>query len=601
MTSTSSSTVSLVLDGVPASSGIAIGPARIITIDHVGELDTRELDLDDLQLEIERLRAALRDADRELEHIETLARDEVEDRAGIFEALRMMLLDPTLIEAIESTMTLGRVSAHRGIVTEMTKLAEMLASSNDDTLRSRAEDVKALQGHLIACLSNSPLPSGLHHDAVLVLHSLSPRDAVIYARGRVAAFIVEVGGINSHAAILARSFGIPMVAGVRDVTGTVASDEQVIVDGYTGRVIVRPDEGMVAQYTARKASLEQQRERYREVRDLPAETADGERVVLAANLDVIDEIEASIENGADEIGLMRTEYLVMGRDGDISMEEQLHYYRQIAERAYPMTVTFRAFDIGSDKLTGEVWGRSSSPLGLRGTRLLLVRQEILRRQLEALLRASSTKNLRLMLPMVTSVDEVRHVKRIVEEVRAKLRAQNVAFDEYMPIGTMIEVPAAAITAETLAAESAFLSIGTNDLAQYTLAVDREDESLDAYYDEMHPGVLRLIRHTIIAARRSGVPATVCGELAANPLATGLLIGLGLRRFSVPPLQLAPLKMRIRAIRTHEAYAWARAALRMATGSQVRSYLEGVTRVTVQGGTEVTNVPTRQSDGGTTVQ
>ena len=308
------------------------------------------------------------------------------------------------------------------------------------------------------------------------------------------------------------------------------------------------------------------------MRDLPAETADGERVVLAANLDMIDEMEAAIENGADEIGLMRTEYLVMGRDGDISMEEQLHYYRQIAERAYPMTVTFRAFDIGSDKLVGEVWGRSDSPLGLRGIRLLLVRQEVLRRQLEALLRASSTKNLRLMLPMVTSVDEVRHVKRIVEEIRAKLRSEKVAFDEYMPIGTMIEVPAAALTAETLAGESAFLSLGTNDLAQYTLAVDREDESLDAYYDELHPGVLRLIRHTIVAARRSGVPATICGELAANPLATGLLIGLGIRRFSVPPLQLGPLKMRVRSITTHEAFAWARAALRMPTAGEVRTFL-----------------------------
>lgn len=565
-------TTTLTLDGGPASSGIAIGPVRIITLDHAAELEYRELAPEDLQLELDRFRAALKDADRELEHVENLTRQSVEDRSGIFEALRMMLHDASLVGAIEDDMRRRRVPAHAAVVAEMTRLAEMLGSSPDLTLRSRAEDVKALQNHLIACLSNSPLPSGVHHDAVLVMHTLSPRDAVIYARGRAAAFVLESGGINSHAAILARSFGVPMVAGVRNITRIVQTDEPIIVDGYTGRVIIRPDAESVAQYRTRKASLELQRERYREVRELPAETADGERVVLAANLDMIDEIETSIENGADEIGLMRTEYLVMGRDGDISMEEQLHYYRQIAERAYPMTVTFRAFDIGSDKLAGEIWGRSDSPLGLRGTRLLLIRQEVLRRQLEALLRASATKNLRLMLPMVTSVDEVRHVKRIVEEVRAKLRTEKVTFDEYMPIGTMIEVPAAALTAEALAGESAFLSLGTNDLAQYTLAVDREDEALDAYYDELHPGVLRLIRHTVIAARRSGVPATICGELAGNPLATGLLIGLGLRRFSVPPLQLAPLKMRIRSITTHEAFAWARAALRMSSASEVRTYL-----------------------------
>jgi phosphotransferase system enzyme I (PtsI) len=572
MTEAPATTSNIILEGVPASSGIAIGPVRIIKLDHTDELAQRVLEPEDVELELHRLRAAVLDADRELEHIESLTREEVADRAGIFEALRMMLHDPALIGAIEERMLAERVSAHTAVVEEMSRLAQVFLASGDETIRSKAEDVRAMQNHLIACLSNSPLPSGVHHDAVLVLHSISPRDTVVYARGRAAAFVMEVGGINSHAAILARSFGVPMVAGVRDITRLVETDQPVIVDGYTGHVIIRPDSETIAQYRTRKASLELQRERYRSVRDLPAETADGERVVLAANLDMLDEIETSIENGADEIGLMRTEYLVMGRDGDISMEEQLHYYRQIAERAYPMTVTFRAFDIGSDKLAGEIWGRSDSPLGLRGTRLLLIRQEVLRRQLEALLRASSTKNIRLMLPMVTSVDEVRHVKRIVEEIRVKLRAEKVAFDEYMPIGTMIEVPAAALTAETLAGESAFLSLGTNDLAQYTLAVDREDESLDAYYDELHPGVLRLIRHTVLAARRNGVPATICGELAANPLATGLLIGLGLRRFSVPPLQLCPLKMRVRAITTHEAFAWARAALRMASASEVRAYL-----------------------------
>ena len=561
-----------VIDGVPASPGIAIGPARIITPEHIAELDHRVLDPEDLQLELDRLHAALKAAADELEHVESLTREEVADRSGIFEALGMMLNDPQLVESFERHMHTHRVSAHAAVEADMTALAEIFAATNDETIRSRAEDVRALQNHLISCLSNSPLPSGIHHDAVLVLQTLSPRDTVVYARGRAAAFVVEAGGINSHSAILARSFGVPMVARVREITQLAETDEQIIVDGYTGRVIVRPDAETVAAYRVRKESLEQQRERYRSVRDLPAETADGERVVLAVNLDMIDEIEASIENGADEIGLMRTEYLVMGRDGDISMEEQLHYYRQIAERAYPMTVTFRAFDIGSDKLAGEIWGRNDSPLGLRGTRLLLVRQDVLRRQLEALLRASSTKNVRLMLPMVTSVEEIRHVKRIVEEVRQKLRSEKVAFDEYMPIGTMIEVPAAALTAETLAGESAFLSLGTNDLAQYTLAVDREDESLEAYYDELHPGVLRLIRHTVIAARRSGVPATICGELAANPLATGLLIGLGLRRFSVPPLQLAPLKMRIRGITTHEAFAWARAALRMSSAAEVRAFL-----------------------------
>ncbi len=307
-------------------------------------------------------------------------------------------------------------------------------------------------------------------------------------------------------------------------------------------------------------------------RDLPAETRDGVRLTLAANLDMIDEIDAAIANGAEEIGLMRTEYLVMGRDSSISMEEQLGYYRQLAERAYPLAVTLRAFDIGSEKLGGELWGTTSSQLGLRGTRLLLARREILERQIEAVLRASVMKNLRLMLPMATSVEDLRKVREMVGEVEDRLRADGVRFDEHLPIGAMIETPAAALTADAFAAECDFLSLGTNDLAQYTLAVDRCDDALADYYDELHPAVLRLIRASALAARRAGKPLTICGELAANPIATEVLIGLGIRRFSVQPLELGALKMRVRQINAVDAARTARAVLRMGTQGEVRRYL-----------------------------
>ncbi len=561
------------LSGIPASPGIAMAQAHVILpVEIEMTAEPRVLEEIEVELEVKRFLAAIEGADLLLEQIEQMAREQVRDRAEIFEALRMLLRDPVLADGVTGHIRERKTTAHVAIVVETNMIAARFADSHDETMRSRAEDIRSLQAHLISSLSQTTAPHPLHGGAVLVLPTLSPGDTVIHARNRVEAFVMEAGGINSHSAILARAFGVPMVAGVHDLFRHVYTSDPMIVDGYTGKVIVNPSPETTAQFRQRKEMLEEQRMRYRMISDLPAETKDGERIVLAANLDMIDEIEGATENGAAEIGLMRTEYLVMGRAGDVTMEEQCHYYTQLAERAYPLTVTLRAFDIGSDKLLGGFEGGDPNPLGLRGVRLLLSRPEILRRQLEAVLRASTMKNLRLMLPMVSSVEEIRQVKRMVAEIRGRLRSENVAFDEYMPMGVMIETPAAALTAETLAGECSFMSIGTNDLAQYTLAVDRSDESLSHYYDEFHPAVLQAIRTSILAAQRAGVPITLCGEMAANPLATGILIGLGLRRFSVSPPQLGPLKLRVRSITAQEARSWARAALRMPTAAEIRAYL-----------------------------
>ncbi len=562
-----------VLDGIPASPGIAIARACVLAPEFEGELDDRKLDDNEVASELDRFNAAVQETDKLLAQIESIAREEVQERAEIFEAMRMMLSDPALAGAITGHIVNLRSTAHAAIVAELSHLAGYFLRSNDETMRSRAEDIRALQSHLLSFILNSPTQRCLGSDQVVVVPSLAPGDAVIYARTGVGAFVLESGGINSHAAILARAFGIPMVAGIRGVARLVRQEEMIIVDGYVGRIVISPSPETVEHYRERKEALELQRHRIREVKSLPAETKDGTRVTLGANLDMLDEIEGALENGADTVGLMRTEYLVMGRDSNVSMEEQLHYYRQAAERAYPLTVTLRAFDIGSEKLSGESWGATHSPLGLRGTRLLLARRDIFRRQLEAILRASSMKNLQLMLPMVTSAQEMRQVQALLNDVRASLRERNIPFDEQMPVGAMIETPASALIADVLAAECDFLSLGTNDLAQYTLAVDREDDAMVEHYDEFHPAVLKLIHLSVEAAHRGGIPITICGEMAANPLATSLLIGLGLRRFSVPPLELGPLKLRVRSIDGKEAALHAQAVLRMATAHDVRAYLE----------------------------
>ncbi len=560
-----------IIEGVPAAPGIAIAHARILAQKETLAPRAHSLDDEEIDIEVERLHAAIGEADKALERVELMAREDVSDRAEIFEALRMMLNDESLQTAITDHIRTNRTTAHAAIATEMGRIAEILAGATDETMRTRAEDIRSLQAHLIGCLLKTPVDHDFHNDAVLVLATLSPADTVLYARNKASAFVLETGGVNSHAAILARAFGLPMVACAKEIGKVARPHATMIVDGYTGRVVIDPDPATIEHYRLRKLELEAQRAQLGDLRNLPAETLDGERIVIAANLDMIDELEVAIENGAEEIGLMRTEYLVMGRDIDVSVGDQLAYYRQFSERAYPLAVTFRLFDIGSEKLSADMAHEATSPLGLRGLRLLLERRDLLERQIEALLRASTMKNLRVMLPMVTSIEEMVEFRAVLNCVAERLRAEGTPFDERMPVGAMIETPAAAIMADRLVEVCDFFSLGTNDLAQYTLAVDRADEAMTRYYQELHPAVLRLIRATALAATRAGIPLTICGELAAHPLATELLIGIGVRRFSVQPQGLGPLKARIRSTNAAEAHAMARRALRLPTAGAVKDF------------------------------
>ncbi|MBS1914262.1 MAG: phosphoenolpyruvate--protein phosphotransferase [Bacteroidetes bacterium] len=560
-----------IIEGIPASPGIAIARARILAQKETLVPRSEKLDDEEVEIEVERLHGAILEADKALERIEKMAREDVSDRAEIFEAHRMMLADPVLAESIVANIKNNRCTAHAAIAAEMGRLAEIFTGAADESMRSRAEDIRALQSHLIGCLLKTPVVHDFHNDAVLVLATLSPSDTVLYARNKASAFVLETGGINSHAAILARAFGIPMVACVREIAAAARPHTMMIVDGYTGRVIIDPCPDTVEHYRRRKNELEAQRAQLGELRHLPAETTDGVRMVIAANIDMIDELESAMENGAEEIGLMRTEYLIMGGTVLAGMEDQLAQYNQIAERAYPMPVTFRLFDIGADKLVRDLSGPSSSPLGLRGLRLLLERRDLLENQVEALLRASRMKNLKIMLPMVSSVQEVVTFREVAESIKARLQQDGVEFDAAIPIGAMIETPAAAVISDALTTVCDFFSLGTNDLAQYTLAVDRSDEAMAAYYDELHPAVLRLIRATSMAAARAGIPVTICGELAANPLATELLIGLGVRRFSVQPPMLGELKMRIRSVNAAYAKVRAREGLRLPTAAAIRAF------------------------------
>lgn len=561
---------SLTFDGLPASGGIAIGLTYLLHNDEPLVQEQTVLDDEDVQIERERLASAFEGADRALAEVEALARRDVADRAAIFEALRMILADPVLRETIEERIVSERISARLAIHRTVAALSSRLVASTDPSMRQRAEDLHTIEAQLVAALHAAPVEHRFQHQAVLVLGTLLPGDALLHARNGAAAFVLETGGINSHAAILARSLGVPMVTGIAGALGHVAPHSTAIVDGHAGRIIINPSNEELGEYTRRQEALLERRRQLGALRELPAVTLDGRKVGLGANLDIAEEMAHAVESGADSIGLLRTEYLMMGRRTEMPVEEQTEVYQRVAERAFPLCATIRAFDIGSEKIAGEMFGARTTPLGVRGVRLLLRRPSMMEGQIEAVLRASTHRNLRLMAPMITTAEEMIEFRAAVERVADRLRAQGVPFDASMPVGAMIETPAAALVAEGIARACDFLALGTNDLAQYTLAVERTDEALAVLYDDMHPAVLRLIRATAIGAGRVGVPLSICGELAANLLATEALVGMGINAFSVPPYQLPAVKARIRSINVVEARRFAHTLLRVTSAAEARA-------------------------------
>jgi len=560
----------LIFDGLPASGGIAIGLTYLLAEEAPLTQERGPLDEEDLLIERERLTSAFEGADRALAEVEVLARRDVADRAAIFEALRMILADPVLRDTIEERIASERITARLAIHRTIAALSSRLVASADPHMRQRAEDLHTVEAQLVAALHVAPVEHRFQHQAVLVLGTLLPGDTLLHARNGAAAFVLETGGINSHAAILARSLGVPMVTGIAGALGQVAPHSTAIVDGHAGRIIINPSRETLDEYQRRQEELLEARRRLGALRELPAVTLNGRKIGLGANLDIAEEMAHAVESGADSIGLLRTEYLMMGRRTEIPVEEQAEVYRRVAERAFPLCATIRAFDIGSEKIAGEMFGTRNSPLGVRGVRLLLRRPSMLEGQIEAVLRASTHRNLRLMAPMITTAEEMVEFRAVVDRVADRLRAAGVPFDASMPVGAMIETPAAALVAEGIARACNFLALGTNDLAQYTLAVERTDEALAALYDDMHPSVLRLIRATAIGAARVGVPLSICGELAGNLLATEALVGMGINAFSVPPYQLPAVKARIRAIDSIEARRFAHTLLRATTAADVRA-------------------------------
>ncbi|HPA50450.1 MAG TPA: phosphoenolpyruvate--protein phosphotransferase [Thermoanaerobaculia bacterium] len=572
---------SLSLTGIPVSPGIAVGRA-VVCIGRSDSTPRRDLDADEVPAELERLRLAVESAIREIGDMA----GQVETRLGkeyaaIFQAHALFLRDPSFLGPIEKKVRLEKVNAEWAVEVVADALAARLRDLPDKDLALRASDLDDIATILKRGLGEGSgavdrLATLPWDSCVLVADELTPSDAVRIPRDKVVAFVTERGGKTSHAAILARSFGLPAVVAVPKLLASVGEGDRVIVDGREGVLWREPSEDVLTLFRERQGR-DATRELSLKERSLSgtATTRDGVEVAIRANIELAREVPDVFEYGADGVGLFRSEFLYLSSAGVEFPDEatQAAIYRQVVSRLAPRPVVIRTYDLGGKKGARHLSGAEENPvLGLRGVRLCFSHPEMFRTQLRALLSVASGGDLRILVPMVAGVEEVRRVRAFVEEARQELVERGIDVPDSVPIGAMIEVPSAAVTADLIAPEVDFLSLGTNDLIQYTLAADRANEAVSEIYRPQHPAILRLIARVQDAARAAGKPLAICGEMAADPALFLLLLGLGIREFSMGPRSVPLLKDIARCASAADAARMARAALSLSTPDDVSALL-----------------------------
>lgn len=573
---------SLSLSGIPVSPGIAVGRA-IVWIGRPDSTPRRDLDPEEVPGELERLQRAVESGIREIGEMA----GQVETRLGkeyaaIFQAHALFLRDPSFLGPIEKKVRTERVNAEWAVESVADALASRLRDLPDEDLALRASDLDDVATILKRSLGEGSAGfdrlAALSADGacVLVADELTPSDAVRIPRDKVVAFVTERGGKTSHAAILARSFGLPAVVAIPKLLASVGDGDQLIVDGREGVVWRQPSEDVLSLFRERQGR-EATRERSLKERSLSglARTRDGVEVSIRANIELTREVPDVFEYGADGVGLFRSEFLYLSSAGMEFPDEaaQVAIYREVVSRLAPRPVVIRTYDLGGKKGARHLSGAEENPvLGLRGVRLCFSHPEMFRTQLRALLSAASDGDLRILVPMVAGVEEMRRVRTFVDEAREELRDRGIVVPDHVPIGAMIEVPSAAITADLVAPEVDFLALGTNDLIQYTLAADRANEAVSDIFRPHHPAILRLVSRVHEAGQAAGKPVSICGEMAADPALFLLLLGLGIREFSMGPRSVPLLKDVARCASAADAARMARAALSLSTPDDVAALL-----------------------------
>ncbi|MFP4527576.1 MAG: phosphoenolpyruvate--protein phosphotransferase, partial [Candidatus Kapaibacterium sp.] len=531
------------LKGIPSSAGIAIGTARVLEPESIVSPQER-IPRDKIESEINRFDIALSELIREFSDVLEKVRGESKNIVAIIETNLMIATDPTFTDSVTTRIKEG-YSVESSIIYEFDRQKQFFKKSRDQILRERAGELDHIKERLLGTLRNRCLYYGLARNSIIVAQSLTPSDLVNLKESSVLAIVTELGGIASHMSILARSFEIPAVIGVKKATQFIKDGAKIIVDGYSGTVLNNPDQEAIAEYEQRREQAIQNRKKLGTLANVTTQTSDKREIKAMANVDFLEDVNLALVAGADGIGLVRSENLLLSLEHFPDEEEQYQWYKEIAERMYPSPVTIRVFDLGSDKYSKGMPRHEDNPaLGFRGIRFLLSRLDVFEVQIRAILRASVDKNVRIMIPMITNLSEVIRAFNIIEKCKHDLSIEGIDHDERMPFGVMIETPAAAILAEEIAKFCNFFSIGTNDLTQYTLASDRTNELVSDVFDSFHPAVLKLMKMTVDAAHRQGIDVGICGEIAGHSAATQLIIGLGIDEISVSPTILLETKKRI---------------------------------------------------------
>ena len=564
------------LIGVAASPGIVIGPVRILA----GELcETPRTSIvpERMTDEINKLRKALSESVSELEHFyRKTAAAYGEQAAQIFQVHQSILTDPMVIGECEELIRTEYLAADFAFTEVMDKYIDRLAQMADEIFRSRHADIRDLKRRVVRHVQGKAAkPLRFERPSIVFARELTPSDTMRLERDLVLGFAMDFGARTSHATILARSIRVPAVVGLSHAGEALRDDDTVILDGEEGVLIVNPSPETISEYQKRRRDYLRVVEKLEKIRTLPARTLDGRDVELACNIEFADEVD-SIQDLSDGVGLYRTEYLYLTRDDLPTEEEQIDEYKKILLKLNGKPLIVRTFDLGGDKPPRFLQlAKEQNPfLGIRGVRLYFNgAHNLFRTQLRAILRAGVFGDVRIMLPMITCVSEISMCRRVVEEIKAELQRDGLKFAEQVPLGAMIEVPSAAATADIIARECEFLSIGTNDLIQYTVAVDRGNKNLNYLYQPYHPAVLRLIADTIQKGHEQGVWVGMCGEMAGDPLMTMVLIGMGLDEFSVSPVSLLHIKEIIRGVHVSECELFTRRVLSLSSVEEIQDFLK----------------------------
>ena len=575
--------MSFILHGLGVSAGIAIGRAMLMShatleVSHL-TIAPRMVDK-----EIARFESAVKVVKRELEAMKESAESAPAELGAFIDIHMMFLDDPELFDKPREIIRERRCNAEWALVQQMERLVAQFSKFDDPYLRERKYDVRQVVERVVKELLGHPgrplmkAIKGVKEETLIVVaHDLSPADVIAFKEHRFASFITDVGGVTSHTAILARSLAMPSVVGMENARSMIRDGEQLIVDGARGVVIVNPDQRVLEEYQLRKNQIELENSKLKRLKTAKSQTIDGVAIQLFANIELPGDVPGALEGGAEGIGLFRTEFLFLDR-GDMPDErEQYEAYKKVVRGMEGRPVTIRTFDLGNDKdINPDDVGdrvKTNPALGRRAIRLSLAEPRMFQTQLRAILRATKYGPIKLLIPMLAHAHEIDQTLAALELAKSSLRGEKVPFDENIEVGGMIEIPAAALAVGLFLRRLDFLSIGTNDLIQYTLAIDRSDEQVSSLYDPLHPAVLMLIAHTLASAEKVGVPVSVCGEMAGDPKMTRLLLGMGLRIFSMHPSQILKVKSRVLKAEVNELAPTVRRMLRLDEPGKLREALE----------------------------